>query len=196
MTAIATKVFDFTSSSNGALEFKHSKATENKVKAEKYTSGGESQTSANPVPTSGTSSSHTLQPPQEKALPSISGSGSIFTWENVEYTVPYLGGERKLLDKVNGYAKPGHMVALMGVSGAGKTTLLNTLSQREKTGAVTGDMLVDGRPWVLNSREVSDVVSKWIFMTELLPSEKPLSILPFFVKNIKFQKLRSNMLIR
>jgi len=34
----------------------------------------------------------------------------------------------------------------MGASGAGKTTLLNTLSQRQKVGVVSGDMLVDGRP--------------------------------------------------
>jgi ABC-type dipeptide/oligopeptide/nickel transport system ATPase subunit len=38
------------------------------------------------------------------------------------------------------------VVALMGASGAGKTTLLNTLSQRQKVGVVSGDMLVDGRP--------------------------------------------------
>jgi len=38
------------------------------------------------------------------------------------------------------------MIALMGASGAGKSTLLNTLSQRQKTGVVKGDMLVDGRP--------------------------------------------------
>lgn len=37
------------------------------------------------------------------------------------------------------------VVALMGASGAGKTTLLNTLSQRQKIGIVSGDMLVDGR---------------------------------------------------
>jgi len=38
------------------------------------------------------------------------------------------------------------VVALMGASGAGKTNLLNTLSQRQKIGVVSGDMLVDGRP--------------------------------------------------
>ena len=38
------------------------------------------------------------------------------------------------------------MIALMGASGAGKTTLLNTLAQRQKTGVVSGDMLVDGHP--------------------------------------------------
>lgn len=105
-----------------------------------------SPASTSPIPASGATSSNTLEPPQEEALKDISGSESVFTWENVEYTVPYLGGERKLLNKVNGYAKPGFMVALMGASGAGKTTLLNTLSQRQKTGVVTGDMLVDGRP--------------------------------------------------
>jgi ABC-type multidrug transport system ATPase subunit len=59
--------------------------------------------------------------------------------------VPYQGGERKILNKVNGYAKPGVMVALVGASGAGKTTLLNTLSQRQSTGVVSGEMLVDGK---------------------------------------------------
>lgn len=38
------------------------------------------------------------------------------------------------------------MIALMGASGAGKSTLLNTLSQRQKVGVVSGEMLVDGRP--------------------------------------------------
>ncbi|ESZ91641.1 ABC drug exporter AtrF [Sclerotinia borealis F-4128] len=146
VTAIAAEVFDFTAGGGGALEFKRSKAAKNKVKAENATPDEEnSPASASPVPASG-ASSNTLEPSQEEALKDISGSESVFTWENVEYTVPYLGGERKLLNKVNGYAKPGLMVALMGASGAGKTTLLNTLSQRQKTGVVTGDMLVDGRP--------------------------------------------------
>ena len=56
-----------------------------------------------------------------------------------------LGGEKQLLNGVNGYAKPGVMVALVGASGAGKTTLLNTLAQRQTAGVVTGEMFVDGR---------------------------------------------------
>ncbi|KAJ6088336.1 ABC multidrug transporter atrF [Penicillium sp. IBT 16267x] len=76
----------------------------------------------------------------------LSSSERCFTWSNVEYTVPYGNGTRKLLNKVNGYAKPGVMIALMGASGAGKTTLLNTLAQRQKMGIVKGDMLVDGHP--------------------------------------------------
>jgi len=87
----------------------------------------------------------TREEEEEEALQQISNSDSILTWKDVEYTVPYLGGEMKLLNKVSGYAKPGVMVALMGTSGAGKTTLLNTLAQRQSMGVVTGDMLVDGK---------------------------------------------------
>lgn len=72
-------------------------------------------------------------------------SERIFTFEDLTYTVPTPQGPKRLLNKVNGYAKPGVMVALMGASGAGKTTLLNTLSQRQTVGVVTGDMLVDGK---------------------------------------------------
>ena len=50
---------------------------------------------------------------QEEALANISKSESIFTWRDVKYTVPYLGGEKQLLNGVNGYAKPGVMVALV-----------------------------------------------------------------------------------
>ncbi|KAG4442743.1 hypothetical protein IFR05_001760 [Cadophora sp. M221] len=146
VTMIASELFNFSKSGGGALEFKRSKAAKQKVKAASAPSDVEQGTQhrAASMPTS---SNETLNGGrEEEALQEISGSDSIFTWENVEYTVPYMGGERKLLNKVNGYAKPGVMVALMGASGAGKTTLLNTLSQRQKTGVVGGDMLVDGRP--------------------------------------------------
>ncbi|KAJ5548200.1 CDR ABC transporter [Penicillium frequentans] len=71
---------------------------------------------------------------------------SIFTWQDVNYTIPYKGGHRKLLQNVNGYVKPGRLTALMGASGAGKTTLLNALAQRINFGVVTGSFLVDGNP--------------------------------------------------
>ena len=73
---------------------------------------------------------------------------TIFTWQNVNYTIPYKGGEggeRQLLRDVQGFVRPGKLTALMGASGAGKTTLLNTLAQRITFGVVTGDFLVDGR---------------------------------------------------
>ena len=73
------------------------------------------------------------------------GSEDIFTWRNVNYVVPYDGADRKLLDDVQGYVKPGTLTALMGESGAGKTTLLNVLSRRTDVGVITGDMLVNGK---------------------------------------------------
>ncbi|KAE8444259.1 hypothetical protein EG329_000759 [Mollisiaceae sp. DMI_Dod_QoI] len=144
VTMLATELFDFTSGGGGALEFKKSKASKQKVKAANAL--GDEEKAVKGQPSSGGSSETLDGQAENEALQEISGSESIFTWENVEYTVPYMGGERKLLNKISGYAKPGIMVALMGASGAGKTTLLNTLSQRQKTGVVAGDMLVDGRP--------------------------------------------------
>lgn len=76
----------------------------------------------------------------------IAKNESVFTYQNVNYTIPYEKGERKLLSDVQGYVRPGKLTALMGASGAGKTTLLNTLAQRINFGVVTGDFLVDGRP--------------------------------------------------
>ena len=76
----------------------------------------------------------------------VARNESIFTYTNVNYTIPYEKGERKLLSDVQGFVRPGKLTALMGASGAGKTTLLNTLAQRINFGVVSGDFLVDGRP--------------------------------------------------
>ena len=75
----------------------------------------------------------------------VARNESVFTYTNVNYTIPYGKGERKLLSDVQGFVRPGKLTALMGASGAGKTTLLNTLAQRINFGVVTGDFLVDGR---------------------------------------------------
>jgi ATP-binding cassette subfamily G (WHITE) protein 2 (SNQ2) len=138
VTVIGTETLSFAKSGGGALVFKRSKrakkaAKEDTVDEEKVVSGDSS------------GSSDTANATEEEALESISSSESVFTWKDVEYTVPYQGGERKILNGVNGYAKPGVMVALVGASGAGKTTLLNTLSQRQTMGVVSGEMLVDGK---------------------------------------------------
>ncbi|KAM6506920.1 hypothetical protein FALCPG4_018738 [Fusarium falciforme] len=71
----------------------------------------------------------------------------IFTWRNVIYDIDVKDGKRRLLDGVSGWVKPGTLTALMGVSGAGKTTLLDVLAQRTTTGVITGDMLVNGKPF-------------------------------------------------
>jgi ATP-binding cassette subfamily G (WHITE) protein 2 (SNQ2) len=144
---IATELFDFSAGGGGALEFKRSRAAKKRLEAVAVPSDVESGKKQEPGGGGSSASSDTLNiASDEEALEDISGSESIFTWENLEYTVPYRGGSRKLLNKVDGIAKPGIMVALVGASGAGKTTLLNTLSQRQTMGVVSGYMFVDGRP--------------------------------------------------
>jgi ABC-type multidrug transport system permease subunit/ABC-type multidrug transport system ATPase subunit len=138
VTVIATETVSFTQSGGGALVFKKSKRAKKAVKEE--APADEEKAVAGETTSSSSETAH-----EEEALESISSSDSVFTWKDVEYTVPVQGGERKLLNKVSGYAKPGVMVALVGASGAGKSTLLNTLSQRTTTGTLSGEFLVDGK---------------------------------------------------
>ena len=70
---------------------------------------------------------------------------AIFHWEDVCYDIKIKKEERRILDHVDGWVKPGTLTALMGVSGAGKTTLLDVLATRTTMGVITGGMFVDGR---------------------------------------------------
>lgn len=76
----------------------------------------------------------------------VAQNETVYTFQGINYTIPFEKGERKLLADVQGYVRPGKLTALMGASGAGKTTLLNALAQRLNFGTVTGEFLVDGRP--------------------------------------------------
>ncbi|KAJ6260894.1 ABC multidrug transporter C [Drechslerella dactyloides] len=82
---------------------------------------------------------------REISVAAIQKQTSIFHWKNVVYDIPVKGGERRLLDHICGWVKPGTLTALMGVSGAGKTTLLDVLASRKTTGVITGDMFVNGQ---------------------------------------------------
>lgn len=62
-----------------------------------------------------------------------SGKRLPFTWEGLSYDVQVPGGQRRLLNDIYGYVKPGTLTALMGSSGAGKTTLLDVLANRKTT---------------------------------------------------------------
>lgn len=149
ITALATELFSFTASGGGALIFKKTKRAKNQVEQEEKASSNDEEKATPTGPRDSAASSDTMQGEEsdnkDNIADEIAGGKSVFTWENVEYTVPYQGGTRKLLNSVNGYVKPGIMIALVGASGAGKTTLLNTLSQRQTMGVVSGDMLVDGQ---------------------------------------------------
>ena len=143
ITALATEIFNFAKEGGGALVFARNKRSKRAVKmasppASDAEKGGQFEVNSSSTESGGIA--------EEKTLNQISSSQQIFTWEDVSYSVPYQGGERQLLNSIDGYCKPGMLTALMGVSGAGKTTLLNTLSQRQAFGVVSGDMLVDGKP--------------------------------------------------
>jgi ABC-type multidrug transport system ATPase subunit len=92
------------------------------------------------------SSSESDPPKAEEVDNKLLRNTSVFTWQNLSYTVKTPSGDRKLLDDVHGFVKPGMLGALMGSSGAGKTTLLDCLAQRKTQGTIHGQILVDGRP--------------------------------------------------
>ncbi|QGA18207.1 hypothetical protein EYB26_005891 [Talaromyces marneffei] len=81
----------------------------------------------------------------EKSVEGIAKNTAIFTWQHVNYDIQVKEGQKRLLDEVQGYIRPGRLTAMMGASGSGKTTLLNVLARRVNTGVVTGDFLVNGR---------------------------------------------------
>jgi ABC-type multidrug transport system ATPase subunit len=152
VTILATETIRFESGGMGAILFKKTRKAKKQTQ-EAAAPADEEKDVGRDASAGGSSSSavvnntaDTLIDDSDAPMEQLTDSQSIFTWKDLEYTVPYLGGQRKLLNKVNGYAKPGVMVALMGASGAGKTTLLNSLSQRQTIGVISGEMLVDGHP--------------------------------------------------
>lgn len=142
VTVAATEVMSFGGGGGGALVFKRTKTSSKKVRI--AAPADEEKGNVSGGSSSSTAVSSTAA--DEDAFKGMTGSNRVFTWQDVTYTVPTPAGPKRLLNGVNGYAKPGVMVALMGASGAGKTTLLNTLSQRQTVGVVSGSMLVDGKP--------------------------------------------------
>lgn len=103
--------------------------------------GGEKTVAPN---TSSSDSASTKR--DDSPVDQVAKNETVYTFRDVNYVIPYENGERKLLQNVQGYVRPGKLTALMGASGAGKTTLLNALAQRLNFGTVTGEFLVDGRP--------------------------------------------------
>ena len=86
----------------------------------------------------------------ENTVEGVARNETIFTFQDINYTIPYEKGEKQLLKDIQGYVKPGKLTALIGASGAGKTTLLNALAQRINFGVLRGTFLVDGKPLPLS----------------------------------------------
>jgi hypothetical protein len=122
---------------------------------------------------------------------------STFTWNNLDYHVPFHGQKKQLLDQVFGYVKPGNLVALMGCSGAGKTTYVSLVARRRarltridswmswpnaRTAAKSTDrfslMVV---PRGLASSGLRVIASRWMCMRLLRRSRKRLSFPRCFV---------------
>lgn len=93
----------------------------------------------------------TSQHPNVAEAPHFEGSPSCpknsvsLTWEDIWVTVGMNGSTRSILEGLNGYAEPGHILAIMGPSGCGKTTLLDALAGRlDSSTRTSGQILVNG----------------------------------------------------
>jgi ATP-binding cassette subfamily G (WHITE) protein 2 (SNQ2) len=69
---------------------------------------------------------HPEKKEMEAAVKGAPRMTDIFSWQNIEYTVPITGeADRKLLDRVSGYVAPGKLTALMGASGGMSCLILS-----------------------------------------------------------------------
>ncbi|KAK7409614.1 hypothetical protein QQX98_008209 [Neonectria punicea] len=134
---ICTELNSSTTSTAEALVFQRGHVPANFMNGKRQSPGDEE------APFDSTSKDET----QGGEVSAIEPQKDIFTWRDVVYDIEIKKEQRRLLDNISGWVKPGTLTALMGVSGAGKTTLLDVLAQRVSMGVVTGDMFVNGKPF-------------------------------------------------
>eukprot|EP00667_Euglena_gracilis_P002444 EG_transcript_2446 len=89
-----------------------------------------------------------LEPPPAVPIPFVPCA---LAWGDVNFDAP---GPRKHLRRIpgrrvlhdlNGFAAPGTITGLLGISGSGKTTFLNVLARRKTVGTVHGAVLLNGQ---------------------------------------------------
>ncbi|TPX39746.1 hypothetical protein SeMB42_g06261 [Synchytrium endobioticum] len=71
--------------------------------------------------------------------------GLTLSWRNLSFVVDTDKGYKQVLHNLNGQAKPGELLAIMGGSGAGKSSLMDVLSGRARGGRATGDVRFNNR---------------------------------------------------
>ncbi|KFY68490.1 hypothetical protein V498_10627, partial [Pseudogymnoascus sp. VKM F-4517 (FW-2822)] len=142
LAAWFSELFEWSKGGCGAIEYKQT----TKPKAGRSQGKDEEETPADFDDRAPRAAVGQTTPGDSKAPLNLAVSKSTFTWHDLTYTIPYDRSRRTLLNKISGYCAPGQMTALVGSSGAGKTTLLKTLSQRQRVGELSGDMLLDGAP--------------------------------------------------
>ncbi|KAJ3707325.1 hypothetical protein LUZ61_011030 [Rhynchospora tenuis] len=99
--------------------------------------------------------------------------GILLTWEDLCVSaVSGKGGNVSILSGLNGFARPGEILAIMGPSGCGKSTLLDTLAGRLGSGvSQTGDILLNGRRQKLVFGTSAYVTQDDVLMTTLTVRE-------------------------
>lgn len=114
MTCWLSEVMEWELDNSGPIQYRASKRWFNRKK----TLESDEETKSVPV-------DHKAPPAETQAAKleqSLTATESTFTWSDLELNVQIGKENRKLLDGVNGYCKPGTLTALVGASGAGKST--------------------------------------------------------------------------
>ncbi|KAI0479829.1 AtrD, ABC-transporter [Xylaria cf. heliscus] len=70
---------------------------------------------------------------------------AIFHWDGICFDIKTKTGNKRILNEVDGWVKPGTLTALMGTTGAGKTSLLDALACRTTVGVISGAAYIDGK---------------------------------------------------
>jgi ABC-type multidrug transport system permease subunit len=53
----------------------------------------------------------------QNTMQRVAKNETVFTFRDINYTIPYQGGQKRLLQDVQGFVRPGKLTALMGASG-------------------------------------------------------------------------------
>lgn len=121
-------------------------------------------------------------------------------WTNVSYFVRSSGGDKTILDSINGNVAAGELMAVLGPSGAGKTTLVELIAGKSKSGLFTGSItfpsLANGRrpriafvpqtdilPAVLTVREALTFAAS-LRLPESLPLERKAALVSTVISRL------------